>query len=287
MLLTSGAVSDTPQCPICRADITGYHEASASTTAVPTATPPNQPSAEIATSVEEAIAPDILSILRSPISTGTGMPRTVQLLRQLQAHRSAQHHLFTDLAWERYNVKEEPLLLVDTGAKDGLCGDKWAIHSANWAGARGHKHQTKLLRERRTVCGVGAGAQHADESIRIPIGLEDKKGKHHLADYQAAVIRNSSLPALLGLDSLAEHNAVIQCRTGEIWFTDERGCDIKPRGAHVHMQMVKSRHGNHWYLPIGRFNETMTQLGETLSSGHLATSSTTPACGKASSSCSA
>ena len=120
-----------------------------------------------------------------------------------------------------------------------------------------------------------------------PYRLGRQEREHHLADYQAAVIRNSSLPALLGLDSLAEHNAVIQCRTGEIWFTDERGCDIKPRGAHVHMQMVKSRHGNHWYIPIGRFNETMTQLGETLSSGHLATSSTTPACGKASPSCSA
>ena len=139
MLLTAGAVSDTPRCPICRADITGYHEAPASTTAVSTAALPTQPLADIATSVEEAIAPDILSILRSPISTGTGMPRTAQFLQQLQAHRSAQHHLFTDLAWERYNVKEEPLLLVDTGAKDGLCGDKWAIHSANWAGARGEE----------------------------------------------------------------------------------------------------------------------------------------------------
>ena len=141
-----------------------------------------------------------------------------------------------------------------------------------------------MLSERRTVCGVGAGAQHADESIRIPIGLEYKKGKHHLVDYKAVVIRNSSLPALLGLDSLATHNVVIQCRTGEIWFTDERGCDIKPRGDHAHMQMVKSRHGNHWYLPIGRFNEVMTKLGEAPTSGRLATTSDKSVGGNSSSS---
>ena len=88
--------------------------------------------------------------------------------------------------------------------------EKWVNHIANWAGRRGYKHQTAQLKERRTVCGVGAGAQHADDSTRIPIGLEDKKGKHHLADYKAAVIRNSSLPALLGLDSLSDHNVVIQ-----------------------------------------------------------------------------
>ena len=63
---------------------------------------------------------------------------------------------------------------------------------------RGYKHQTALLPERRTVSGVGAGSQHADESIRVPIGLDDKSGNHHLADYSAAVIRNnSSLPAFL------------------------------------------------------------------------------------------
>ena len=147
-----------------------------------------------------------------------------------------------------------------------------------------HTHQVGLLLERRTVCGVGAGSQHADESISVPIGLEDKCGKHHLSSYKAAVIRNSSLPALLGLDSLASHNAVIQCRTGEIWFTDKQGCDIKPRGNHVHLQMVKSRHGGHWYLPTGRSNDVMTKLGETATSGHLASSSDTPACGKSSSS---
>ena len=53
---------------------------------------------------------------------------------------------------------------------------------------------------------------------------------------------------------------------------DRKGCDIKPKGNHVHLQIVKHRSG-HWYIPIGRFNDVMTKLGEASTSGHLATTS--------------
>ena len=84
MLLAVGAVSDTPQCPLCRVEITGHHEAPASTIAVSNTASPPQPPADITTRVQEAIAPDILNILRnSTPSTGNGMPRTAQPLRQV------------------------------------------------------------------------------------------------------------------------------------------------------------------------------------------------------------
>ena len=53
---------------------------------------------------------------------------------------------------------------------------------------------------------------------------------------------------------------------------DRKGCDIKPKGNHVHLQMVKHRSG-HWYIPMGRFNDVMTKIGEVSTSGHLATAS--------------
>ena len=162
--------------------------------------------------------------------------------------------------------------------------EKGACHAAKWAERHGHKYQTAKLEERRTVSGVGANPQVAEDMIRVPIGLEDKNGRGYLADYSAAVIRNSSLPALLGLDSLSKLNTIINCKSGEIWFTDKQGCDTKPKGHHVHMQMVKSRHGDHWYLPIGRFNDGMTKLSEISNSGHLATTSNTTVGGKSSSS---
>ena len=31
------------------------------------------------------------------------------------------------------------MLLPDSGAKDGLRGERWAVHAGRWAQARGHK----------------------------------------------------------------------------------------------------------------------------------------------------
>ena len=42
------------------------------------------------------------------------------------------------------------------------------------------------------------------------------------------------------------------------------GCDIKPKGLHVHMQMKRAPSG-HGYLPIGRFGEAMTKMEK----GHM------------------
>ena len=125
------------------------------------------------------------------------------------------------------------------------------------------------------MSGVGAGSQYVDEKVSIPIGLQDAAGKKHLSTYKAAMVRNSNLPALLGIDSLERLNAVISCRTGEMWFMDDAGCNIKPKGDCVHLQMKKSRTG-HWYLPVGRFGEAMTKLG----AGHMAATSSTPASAK-------
>ena len=63
-----------------------------------------------------------------------------------------------------------------------------------------------------------------------------------------------------------------RAKTGEMWFMDDEGCDIKPKGDFVHLQMKKAKTG-HWYLPAGRFGDAMTKLG----AGHMAATSSTPA----------
>ena len=154
--------------------------------------------------------------------------------------------MFSDFAWARHE-DDEPYILPDTGARDGLCGGQWAIHVGAWAAKHGHKWTCSRLAARRAASGVGQGVQHVEDKITVPIGLEDKNGKHHLGDFKPAVVRNSPLPELLGMGSLSKHNAVIRCRTGEIGFMDSVGCDVKPKGNHVHLQMVKSKSGSgHW-----------------------------------------
>ena len=194
--------------------------------------------------------------------------RTIRLIQQLQDVQATRNYFEAlELAWDAHG-NEEPCLLPDTGAKDGLCGEEWAVHAGEWARARGHQWKVGKLPERRVVRGVGSGSQHADDYVDIPIGLEDKRPgqKNWLGMYRAAVVRNSSLPALLGIDSLKKHNAVIRCRTGEIWFLDNADVKIQPQGTYVHCQMKQARSG-HWFLPVGRFNEAMMKMEH----GHLHT----------------
>ena len=113
--------------------------------------------------------------------------------------------------------------------------------------------------------------------------MEDVKGRHFLTAYKAAVVRNSNLPALLGIDSLGKHNAIIKCRTGEIWFLGDEGADVKPKGEFVHCQMKRNGPNGHWWLPIGRFNDAMIKMER----GHLAAAGIAPDKGATSSSATA
>ena len=75
----------------------------------------------------------------------------------------------------------EPKILPNTGAKDGLCGERWAIHAGQWARQRGQRSKIDNLLQRKHVSGVGNGTQTADERITAPIGLEDTKGENMLS----------------------------------------------------------------------------------------------------------
>ena len=319
MLLCSGAVYEGRSfCPLCRAPTTNYTEVQPQSAQPASASPLNEssggivaardvqaanlatpPDVEMQEAVITTVAPDILTLIRqNGGASARDQQHTFALLRQLtelrlspqrqqqqeaqnQQHIWRQHLAQHDYAWED-DPEGEPMLLPDTGAKDGLCGERWAIHAARWAQARGHKAKFFPLPKPRTVHGVGEGAQVSREGIVVPIGMEDTNNTTHLCAYRAVVIRGSDVPALLGIDALRRMDAVIRCRTGEMWFLGEKGCDIQPKGKHVHLQMKKGKSG-HWYLPAGRFSEAM----EKMAVGHLATTTAAAAKTTAASSSSA
>ena len=190
-------MSGPPTCPLCRAEVTGYTETpvTASTALVATDLPsvPSMTRTEVTARVEAAIPPDLLGALRSTTTTTGGRPqRSIQMPQRLLVARSLSSHHYTceDYAWANHD-SDEPHILPDTGAKDGLCGDRWGNHAGQWANAHGHKPYADQLPERRTVSGVGSGSQHADERVHIPIGLEDTKGRKFLSKYRAAMVRSS------------------------------------------------------------------------------------------------
>ena len=75
------------------------------------------------------------------------------------------HFAQYDFPWE--DCHGEPNILPDTGAKDGLCGEAWAVNAGRWALAHGHKSKVETLPQTRQVSGVGKGSQIVDEKITV------------------------------------------------------------------------------------------------------------------------
>ena len=224
---------------------------------------------ETAVGVTLNIHQDVLSIIRANAgeasrrtSRETDEMRTLRLIRQVTElrHVHSVNYAYANYAW-RCDEHDEPLLLPDTGAVDGLCGDRWAIHAGRWAKTHGHEAVFDKLEQTKTVSGVGKGSQTAIDRLNLPIAMEDVKGEHHFNQFRAAVVRESFIPGLMGIQSLARLNVVMRCCAGEIYFLGKEGCEIKPCENHVHIQMKKNRTG-HWCIPIGRFAEAMKVMGK-------------------------
>ena len=185
-MILAGAihVHEEPQCPLCRVTVTGYHDTP------PAAIATHQPAiTELAERVEEYIPPDLLSIIRgNGSSTSTTArsreSRTLEFVRQLNEARRTQARAFfqnySEYAWDRHG-DDEPMVLPGTGAKDGLCGEEWVHHAVQWAATHGHSHEPGRLSQRRIFSGIGTGCQYGEDSIKLPIGLQDVHGKHFLA----------------------------------------------------------------------------------------------------------
>ena len=62
----------------------------------------------------------------------------MNLFRQLRELRTAHaNYANFELPWADHSAGE-PVILPDTGAMDGLCGEKWAMHAGQWAKRHGH-----------------------------------------------------------------------------------------------------------------------------------------------------
>ena len=169
----AGAVSyqTEPQCPLCRAAIADCVETAVMPSGSEAHAVAMMPQSDAVARVESVISPEILSVIRQhqqqsassgPRRTSSSL-RTIRLIQQLQDVQATRDYFEAlELAWDAHG-NEGPCLLPDTGAKDGLCGEEWAVHAGEWAKARGHQWKVGQLSERRVVRGVGNGSQHADD----------------------------------------------------------------------------------------------------------------------------
>ena len=78
----------------------------------------------------------------------------------------------------------------------------------------------------------------------------------------------------MGIQSLERNDALIRCKTGEIWFLGQGGVHIQPSPGSRHFQMKKARSG-HWMIPISRFTKNAPSKGMTLATAATPTATTT------------
>ncbi len=104
----------------------------------------------------------------------------------------------------------------------------------------------------KPVGGIGKGSQTCHHGISMPCGLVDVDGEPWIEQYEGPCIPESTIPALLGTEALRRNNALIECKTGKLWFLGEGGAEIKPSPGSRCFQQVLGTSG-HWLLPIHRF----------------------------------
>ena len=104
----------------------------------------------------------------------------------------------------------------------------------------------------------------------MPCGLVDTDGVPWIEQFEGPYVPGSQFPALLGIKALRRNNALIECRTGKIWFLGEGGAEITPSPGSRCFQQVMGPSG-HWLLPVHRFHSgakskniaLMTGIGHT------------------------
>ena len=143
-------------------------------------------------------------------------------------------------------------ILPDTGAHDNLCGDRWAPWLAEACSAAGQHLQHHQMQQPRVVQGVGHGQQTTTHEVILATGTNDVEGVNHISRYRAPCLKDSNVPGLMGIKSLKMEDALIRCKTGEMWFLGQGGVDIRVSPGTKHFQM-KEAPGGHCMLPVSTF----------------------------------
>lgn len=141
-------------------------------------------------------------------------------------------------------------VLVDCGAVQNLTGDRWLDRVKAILARFSQGISVKPLARERSVEGVGTGASqicsHADVPICTATGTK--------GIYSAAVVRDSDLPALLGLEPLEAQRALIDVHNRQIYFVGPGGYDLKlSPGSECH-NLVKIPSG-HLLLPVTEWHK--------------------------------
>ena len=143
-------------------------------------------------------------------------------------------------------------IIVDTGAWGNLSGDEWANTAARASKEAGHPPSQQRLAQPIQVQGVGHGSQECTWQTCIPIAMRLSDGRWTMNRFTSPTVPSSSLPALLGLRSLMEHGALIDCRNKRLYLCGPGDCTITPPPGTEVVQMEQAPSG-HLVIPISEY----------------------------------
>jgi hypothetical protein len=154
-------------------------------------------------------------------------------------------------------------LLVDPGSPGNLTGDEWSERMADAARRAGvpepvHRPLDRVLE----VGGVGSGSQRATHSHQFQIVLPGGEA----ATYEAPVLPNSNVPALLGRQSLRDQRTLVDCFNNRLYRIGPGGYSLQLSPGSAQYELEES-HAGHLMLPCDLYED----LATTRSSGSTRT----------------
>ena len=149
-------------------------------------------------------------------------------------------------------------VMLDIGSVGNLAGSQWMIDMAKLCLRHGRKPASFKRDRPLSVSGVGTGAQCCTYNCHVPCAIPTLAGQgvgsYLKGTYKAPCVPNSTLPALMGLESLEQSRAVIDCNTGKVYFLgpgDYKLADCLPPGT----KCIQCEHApsGHLMMPIDEF----------------------------------
>ena len=115
--------------------------------------------------------------------------------------------------------KAEATLLVDTGAFQNLCSDKWLAliqEALNQTGGNLDPKYSKIIWEKldtpHPIRGVANEEVKAHWKVKVPIGLPGGG----LTYYEGLLLEGNNTPGLLGMSAMKKTNTVLDLRPGQM-----------------------------------------------------------------------
>ena len=141
-------------------------------------------------------------------------------------------------------------MLIDPGSPGNLCGSRWSDRQAAECRKAGEEAPTHQDIDPFVVGGVGAKPQTCHHKTRHRIGLDDGS----TGSYEAPVIPDSDVPALMGLEALERHRSLIDTYMRKLILVGPGGYRLQLSPGSKVFDLEKANTG-HLMLPCSNFRK--------------------------------